>query len=200
MAAGRKPIHLEMQGAKGNRQRIWEAIRTHRDGFTAYLLARRANVHDAAVRSYLQALIKGEWIEVIGGGNFEEQRLRLKRDNGAEAPAITREGKPSKVGSGTEAMWRTLRILGEVDASELAEHASVVAPTSLWTARSYLKWLKRAGYLQVVTPGGPGRLERYRLAPGRYTGPKPPMIQRIGQVYDPNVGQVVYSQQEGASA
>lgn len=194
MAAGRKRIDLEMQGTKGNRQRCWEAMRASRDGFTAYEIARTSKVHDETVRSYIQALIAGGYVTVVSEERFEEQILRLVRDNGAEAPAVTRDGRASTAGRGTEAMWRTLRILGELNASELAEQASVAVPVSLHAARSYLKWLKRSGYVQVVAPGKPGLQERYRLAPGRYTGPKPPMIQRIGQVFDPNLGEVVYRQ------
>ncbi|MDT4835434.1 hypothetical protein FQZ97_690990 [compost metagenome] len=63
------------------------------------------------------------------------------------------------------------------------------------TAYSYLRDLTLAGYVLVVDEGktGPkGRPARYRLAPGKYTGPLPPMIQRDGQVFDPNLGLVVY--------
>ncbi|MCY1356276.1 hypothetical protein D9M68_516010 [compost metagenome] len=193
MAAGRKRIDLEMQGTKGNRQRVWEALRAHRDSFTAYQVARQSQVHDDTVRSYLQSLLRGGWVEVISGERFEQQTLRLVRDNGAEAPAVTRDGRLSPVGRGTEAMWRTLRILGEVDAVQLAEQASAAVPTTLWAARSYLKWLKRAGYVQVI---GTDKRARYRLVLGRNTGPRPPMIQRIGQVFDPNLGEVVYRQAE----
>ena len=191
--SGRKRIDLEMQGTKGNRQRIWEALRARRDSFTAIQVACSAQVNEDTTRSYLNALMRGGWIEVsVGSEPFEEQILRLVRDTGAEAPAVTRAGTASTAGLGNEAMWRTLRILGEMNAAELAGHASASVTVTLWSARSYLKWLKRAGYVQVVQVGKPGRPERYRLTPGRYTGPRPPMIQRIGQVYDPNLGEVVY--------
>lgn len=195
---GRKQIDLEMQGTKGNRQRIWEAIRVGRDGFKTYEISRRSCTDETTVRSYLQSLIKGGFVEVIEGAKFEEQTLRLLKDVGAEAPAITREGKPSTAGKGTEAMWRSLRILGELDADELAEQASLVVPTTSWTARGYLKWLKRAGYVVEVQASKPGKKARYRLGHNKYTGPRPPMIQRIGQVFDPNLGEVVFRQAEPA--
>ncbi|WP_439861595.1 hypothetical protein [Pseudomonas sp. MBLB4136] len=195
---GRKRIDLEMQGTKGNRQRCWEAMRARRDGFTSYEIARAAKVHDSQVLTYIKALIAGGFVEVVSGGVagkrglIEERTLRIIRDIGVEAPAVTPTGKPSTAGLGNEALWRTLRILGEVDARQLASHASVAVPVSLHAARFFLKWLKRAGYVQVVVPSRGGKQERYRLAPGRYTGPKPPMIQRLGQVFDPNLGEVVY--------
>jgi hypothetical protein len=71
-----------------------------------------------------------------------------------------------------------------------------VVPTTVWTARSYLKWLKRAGYVVEVQASKPGTKARFRLGHGKYTGPRPPMIQRIGQVFDPNLGEVVFRQDE----
>lgn len=196
MAAGRKAIHLEMRGGKNNRQRVWEAIRAAADSFTSYKVARKSNVDHATVRTYLQGLMKGGYVNVLSGGRFEEQTFALANDVGAEAPAVTRDGKASTAGSGTEAMWRSLRILGELDAQELADQASIATPTTRSTAMRYLQWLVHAGYVQVVSKGAPGKPARYRLIPQRYSGPRPPMIQRIGQVFDPNLGKVVYRQPE----
>lgn len=196
MAAGRKPVHLEMRGGKGNRQRVWEAIRAAAEGFTSDKVAHKAKVDHATVRTYLQGLIKGGYVTVLSGGRFETQTFALTNDVGAEAPAVTRNGKASTAGTGTEAMWRTLRILGEMDAQELASQASIAAPTTRATAQRYLQWLVSAGYVQVVAKGTPGKPARYRLIPQRYSGPRPPMIQRIGQVFDPNLGKVVYRQPE----
>lgn len=190
---GRKPVHLEMVGCKSNRQRMWEAMRAHPEAFTGYQIARRAAVHDTAVRSYIQSLEKAGYLERIAGADhFLEQTLRLVKDMGAEAPAVTRSGGASTAGLGNEAMWRTLRILGELTARQLAEHASVSVKVSLWTARSYLKWLVRAGYVELLSQGNGDRSARYRLIPNRYTGPRAPMIQRSAQLYDPNLGKVVF--------
>lgn len=199
MASGRKPIHLEQQGGKGNRQRIWEAIRARRDGFTAEELVSVTGTDLAAARSYLQGLLKAE---VIGyqdaeyrdqaSAQFINRSLRLLKDNGSEAPAIRRDGATHRAGMGTEAMWRTLRILGEATAEELATMASAAVPTTTQTAKSYLKWLVKAGYVQQSR--SQGRVARYRMIPAKYTGPRPPMIQRTKAVYDPNLGQVVWAE------
>lgn len=202
MARGKKPINLEMKGLKNNRQRVWEVLRAERNGITCKLAAYRADVDVGAARSYIRALVKAGYIEQQSSGLFEEQTLRLIKDCGAEAPAITRTGEPSSAGLGTETMWRSLRILGEVSAEELAEQAAAVAgKASIGTALQYLKWLCRAGYVHeaVSAKGGRnGRRARYRLAPGMYTGPKPPMVQRGGQLFDPNLGKVVYVHQPAA--
>lgn len=194
MATGRKRIDLEMQGTKGNRQRIWEAIRVNPEGFKIFGLTRCADVSDITLRRYLRALLKGGYLEVVSGTKLDDQILRLLKDVGAEAPAIKNDGGVNVAGQGTEAMWRSLRILGELNAVELAEQASAVVKTTPETAKSYLKWLNRAGYLVVVDRGGPGRHARYRLTQSKNTGPRPPMIQKIGQVFDPNLGEVVFRQ------
>lgn len=191
---GRKPAHKERIRGKSNRQRMWEAMREKADGFTGYQIARRANVQDATVRSYIQSLEKAGHLERIAGADhFEEQTLRLIKDVGIEAPAVTRQGKTSTAGQGNEAMWRTLRILGTLSARQLAEHASVSTTVSLWSARSYLKWLARAGYVELLSQGNGDRNARYRLFPHRYSGPRAPMIQRSAQLYDPNIGKVVFA-------
>lgn len=197
---GRKSIDLEMRGSKSNRQRIWEAIRAGRDGFKIAEITQRAKTDRSVVNTYVQSLIRGDFVEVVSGELFKAQTLRLIKDVGAEAPSLTKEGKPSNSGKGTEAMWRTLRILGELDANELAAQASTVTPTTVSTAGSYLGWLKRAGYVIEVQPGSQKQKARYRLAPGKYTGPRPPMIQKIGQVFDPNLGKVVFRQPAPAEA
>lgn len=189
---GRKPIDLEMRGSKSNRQRIWEAIRADREGFQIGEISQRAKTDRTVVNTYVQSLLRGEFVEVVSGAPFKAQTLRLIKDVGAEAPSLTREGKPSNSGKGTEAMWRTLRILGELDANELAAQASIVAPTTVSTAGAYLVWLKRAGYVIEVQASTSKHRARYRLAPGKYTGPRPPMIQKIGQLFDPNLGEVVF--------
>lgn len=194
MASGRKPAHLEMQGGKGNRQRVWEALRLKPEGVTLYKLARTAVVDDDTVLSYLRCLIAGGYVE-RNGRTYNDSTYTLLRDVGAEAPKLNRDGTPNKQGRGVEAMWRSLRILREVDAYELVDSTtSCGEPVSLAAARSYLLWLHKAEYLVVVVEGGPGRSTRYRLARGADTGPRPPMIQRVGQVFDQNRGEVVYRQ------
>lgn len=200
MSCGRKPIHLEMRGKKSNRQRIWEAIRAEPDAFNVASITQRSRTDRTVVNTYLQSLIKGAYVEVVSGALFKAQTLRLINDVGAEAPRITKQGTPSNAGQGIEAMWRTLRILGELSAHELAEQASTAVPTTPSTAGSYLLWLKRAGYVVEVSPSKKGQKARYRLAPGKYTGPLPPMIQKVGQVFDPNLGKVVFRQAEPTEA
>ncbi|MEZ3186723.1 hypothetical protein HZR81_17555 [Pseudomonas sp. LM13] len=202
MAGGKKPINLEMKGLKNNRQRIWEVLRAGREGIATGEIAQQAKVDVNTVRVYLLSLQRAGYVAPVGtAGLFEVRPWRLVRDCGVEAPAITRDGTPSRTGLVNEAMWRTLRILGEVSAEELAEQASASVPTTLKTASSYLRWLRKAGYVVESTPGKvgcKGRPARYSLVPGKYTGPKAPMLQRSGaqrtghQLFDPNLGEIVF--------
>jgi Fe2+ or Zn2+ uptake regulation protein len=197
MAGGRRPINLEMNGLKDNRQRIWEVLRAEKRNFTVQNVAWAVDLDLETVRYYLNALKRAGYIEAVSTKPLRgaEQFLRLVKDCGVEAPAITRKGTTRVSGLGTEAMWRTLRILGEISAEELAEQASASVPTTPKTAYAYLLWLQRAGYVAAIaqSKSGPkGRCSRYRLLPGKYTGPKPPMVQRNGQLFDANLGEIVY--------
>lgn len=192
MTSGRKPAHLETVGGKSPRQRVWEALRANRDGASCYALARASNVDDAAVLVYLRCLIAGGYVE-RKGVSYPTSVYPLLRDVGADAPRLNRNGTPSTRGQGQEAMWRALRIVADIDAPELAEIASAgEVKVGLRAAVSYLDWLRRAGYVVRVTQGASGTYARHRLVAGKYTGPRPPMVQRVGQVFDPNTGEVVY--------
>lgn len=191
MANGRKPAHLVMRDGKDNRQRVWDVFRARPDGVSAYTISRLTGITDETVKTYITCLRKGGYLERCGGIG-DRAEFRLVHDTGAEAPQLRLDGSPGVQGRGTEAMWRTLRMLDTLNASELAAYANSAASTSLATAKNYLKWLNWAGYLDVVTPSRPGTQARYRLARGMYTGPHAPMIQRSAQLYDPNLGKVVF--------
>ena len=193
LGPGRKPIHLEQRGGKGNRQRIWEAIRQRRTEFSIGQIAGEARVKYETTKTYFTALQNAGVIiqlQVDEQQAFQEVLWHLKNDRGVEAPRLKRDGSESSAGLGTEAMWRTLRILGSATAVELAGHASVSVKTSKATAQSYLKWLEKAGYVR----NDGGRPYRYLLIKSRVTGPRAPQIQKVGQVYDPNTAAVAYVQ------
>lgn len=186
----RKAAHLEMVGGKAPRQYMWEAIRANHEGFTRYQIARKSNQDDSAVKQYLTALHKGGFIAPVREfERAEEVVWHLCNDIGVEAPSLNSKGLPTKEGLATEAIWRTLRILGEVSPEEVTTYAATsgcsIAPG---TVERYCADLQRAGYL--VRHSG-----RFQLLPRRYTGPKPPIVQRRvdRQVYDPNLDKVVWT-------
>lgn len=200
----RKPAHIELSGGKGPRQHIWEAIRRQANDFTMHDIERASRIERATIQTYLIALENGGLIEPLGERKAigDRKHYRLVRDNGVEAPRLNRQGQPVMQSRGNENMWRTMRIMGEFSPRELALRATtpdtVVAEDA---AKSYVKSLAQAGYLTVVDPGhsfirGKGAKQaRYRLQASKYTGPRPPMIQRTKSVYDPNLGKIVWQEE-----
>lgn len=199
----RQPANLEMPGGKSKRQRVWEAIRASRDGFTLQDIANVTRIDTDTIRTYLYALARGRFVEQSNISHYpcEKKQYRLVKDNGLEAPRLTRDGELVTQGRAQEQMWRTMYILGgDFNYRELAGLASTPEVTvSPITARDYLKHLAHAGYVVVVVKGqgrGAGGVpSRYRFNRSRYSGPRPPMVQRTNAIYDPNIGQVVWQQE-----
>lgn len=179
---GRRPASAATPG----RQEIWESIRATPDRFTAQELTASTGANRKTVIDYLRCLTPGGVIEATDGDAF-----RLIDDRGHHAPRLNRAGKPVTQGAGVENMWRSMRGLAEFTPRDLAVHSTTpdVSVTE-WTAKSYCSMLLRTGFLRVIQKASPfhGRQAVYRLI--RNTGPKPPQIQRVKQVYDPNTRQV----------
>lgn len=194
----RKPAQLELIGGKPPRQRVWEQLRKLRLRFRIYDVARLAEVDDETVKSYVQSLVAGGYVVRLTDELFTEADYQLIKDQGIEAPRLTRDGKPVTQGLGQEAMWRCLRMLGAMDARQLAMHASSsgveVKPAA---ARRYVQMLKKAGYLEVVDPCNRRlkKMETLRLISRMDSGPRPPQIQNVKTVYDPNWNRVVYAEE-----
>ena len=109
------------------------------------------------------------------------------QDQGVEAPRLKNNGRPVTQGRAQENLWRTLRALGrdftihELTALSWTEQT----PVSLIAAADYIRHLHSAGYLRHDKG-------RYRLTLN--TGPRPPMVQRVHRVYDPNLHQVMWTE------
>lgn len=188
----RKPIHLQAAGKLTPRERIWQALRALRRGFSrgdlvVYLRRNGPRVEESTIQTYLDGLCAAGFIgreHVFATGAL----YQLMRDAGVEAPRVTRNGKPVTQGAGTQNLWTSMRAQKAFDYRELIGTAAVaIAPAS---AKSYCRMLERAGYLVADRAGKGGIPTRYRLV--RNTGPLAPMIQRVKHVYDPNLGEVVW--------
>ncbi|WP_271103381.1 hypothetical protein [Pseudomonas tohonis] len=204
MRTGKKPAHLGMVGGLLPRQRIWESIRTlsrSNGALTTYNVARRSGQDDEAVREFLRALGNASIVQQIKAMG-RDAMWELIKDEGAEAPRVNKRGERQPP-EAVECIWRALRILGELSGAEAADQARAGgASITEGAARVYLQGLALAGY--VVRNGGtPGNPARYRLIPGRDSGPLHPIYQRTTyeQVYDPNVDRVVWRKdQDGLAA
>ncbi len=199
----RKPAHLEMAGGRGPRQRVWEFIRKHSRDFTVPAIEKATVIDVLTIRSYVQSLERGGFIKQTNecARVVDRKHYCLLRDVGIEAPRVDRKGNMVRP-TATENMWRTMRIIGDFTPAELAVRAST-AETRVAdeTAKTYVGLLASAGYLTLVEQGHPyirgvgAKQNRYRLMASKYTGPRPPMIQRTKCVYDPNLGKIVWQEE-----
>lgn len=180
--AGRKPANATNPG----RQEIWQAIRQCDQSFTVSDLVDRTGANRKTVIDYLRCLLPGGVIAEVEEGHF-----KLTEDRGFHAPRLNREGKPVTQGAGTENMWRSMRGLTEFSPRDIAAHSTTPdVAVSEHTAKAYCGMLLKTGYLRVVKKAEPlaGRQAIYRLI--RNLGPKPPQIQRVKRVFDPNTREV----------
>jgi hypothetical protein len=196
-AGGRKPVHLTMTTKKpGGRQAIWEAIRRLGD-FDVPQLAAACKAHQKTVQDYVDCLFASGHVALVDRPEAG-MMFSLIRDVGVEAPRVRADGSPVTQGLPREQMWRTMRnrSLGDFDYRDLALWASTddVAVSAI-DAGDYVKHLFRAGYLILAAPAKLGKkpcLARYRFDMRRDTGPKPPMVQRMKTVFDPNERKIVW--------
>ncbi len=189
----RKPVntisHIETRDA------LWAAIRAFKEPFTARDLRRETRCTDSQVSEYLKGLLAAGIVDLARDGKNPgnppgtAHLYRLVDDRGPVAPRVRRDGSEVTQGQGRTNMWRVMRVLGQFTVQELAIHASTeqhqVKPGE---ADKYCQFLAQAGYLRRTGS------KAYRSLSSRYSGPRAPMIQRIKQVYDPNLKKVVWSQ------
>jgi D-arabinose 1-dehydrogenase-like Zn-dependent alcohol dehydrogenase len=203
---------LDQRNPDETREAVWQAIRDTRGKgdepngtFTSLSIWTVTGASRATITEYLTGLQRAGYIAIVGEskpgtGNIKLNVYQLVRDAGIEAPRVRRDGTPVSMGRGRENMWRTMRIIGEFTARELAIAAATDdTAISHDDAQTYCTALQRAGYLVIIgerklstSSPGPGAT-RYRLIPSRVTGPKPPQVQRVKRVYDPNIRKVVWT-------
>ncbi len=116
------------------------------------------------------------------------------------APRLRKNGSEVTIGRGNEQMWRTMAMLKNFDADELAINASTNdCIIKLNSCKSYIASLFQAKYLCMITPAKAGHNRaRYKLLKSKITGPKPPMIMRSKFVFDPNIGKVIWREGNGS--
>ncbi|WP_031296160.1 hypothetical protein [Pseudogulbenkiania ferrooxidans] len=202
MRTSRHATRMESSGGRGAFQRIWDAIRARRDDFTMLLIHSDTLATEGAIGHYLNALALGGYIERINQRTSyaEQQRFRLVKDTGIEYPRLDAKGRPIARDLCTEALWRTMRIVGgEFSTRELAAMASTPErPIAHSTASLYIGQLVKAGYVikaKSTRVAGKRSTPRYRFLPQRYSGPRPPVVGRNAYVYDPNLDKVVWQEE-----
>lgn len=198
----RRPINVELRGLKTPRERVWDAILLLDAGkgnpFDKTTVQDRCEpmVSWTLVDDYFDDLEKAGYFKRVGGtgvskgvmGKPIQFVLAAKAKRQGEAPRISVEGEKVTQGDGNEAMWRAMKVLPTFDYTDIAKAATMgtleVKPS---TAKSYVAYLGRAGYLTTVRASKPGTPARHRLA--KNTGPHAPAITRLKVVFDRNTGE-----------
>ncbi|MBB96951.1 MAG: hypothetical protein CML68_20435 [Rhodobacteraceae bacterium] len=183
--AGRRPADAGQPG----RQEIWEAVRRQTGAFTVSGIVETCGASRRTVSGYLECLAAGEYVsctppESVG----QPARYTLLKDTGYHAPRLRQDGSVVTQGQAAEQLWTSMRILKRFTSLELMETATIEIPEG--TAKAYCRTLLAAGYLKVLRKAEPakGRIALYQLI--RQSGPKPPQVQRVKRVFDPNTGDV----------
>jgi hypothetical protein len=204
---GRKPSDLAAQARYGNQDEIWRQIRALKakpswtlSDLVCQLAKNGVHVNDATVKSYVTRLRRGGFLTckkgqtIKGKGCIKADSLyQLAKDCGYEAPRLRKSGERTKQGSGTEQMWRTMKILSTFTPTQLSVTASTEDTViKLSTAKAYCAKLRKAGYLAVAKPGGPNVQATYRFLKSKNTGPIAPQVQRTHRVFDPNLKKIMW--------
>lgn len=198
------------------RERVWAAVRKlraagkpfaaadvvflvnggQRDELSARTGKTVPALSDEAIRRALTGFITAGFVKPVDGARRQKNAfgqhthvcLALVRDIGVDAPRVNEDGRAVIAGLGKEQIWRTLRLKRERTATEISAAASTAkVPVARVTVIDYLRVLRRAGY--VVAQGKRGH-ERFRLV--RDTGPRPPVVQSDGALFDVNLGEVAW--------
>lgn len=194
-----------------SRAAVWTAIRAMKNGdgepipFTVRDMREKTQLETDTIRDYLTGLTNAGYLSrtAPGGGKSQPVLFKLLQDCGIEAPRVRKDGTEVTQGKGREQMWRALGILGQKGIRftfrDLCLYASTAdCPVAEEDVKHYIRYLAEAGYLLVAEKGGPRVAAKYRMPQSKWTGPKPPMIQRVRQLYDPNLKKVVWSETGGA--
>jgi len=192
-----RPEHLKDE--RETRDALWKSIRTRRE-FTIPDLTEDCDLAYNSISRYLARLVKAEILEadpvtkVPDGKTFpgaagRRRTYRLLKDS-LDPPRILPDGTVTDAHPGTQRMWNTIRNRKVFNLSDLHALSSTTRhPVARSAAAQYLKYLEYAGYVRKVEGKEISRAT-YRIV--KNTGPKAPVIQRVRQVWDPNVRKVVW--------
>ena len=177
------------------RSALWAAIRefhSKEQDWTTRELQQETRCSIGQAQEYVKGLAAAKIIKVngertVGTGRFSSAKTYiLVNDMGVEAPRVRRDGTMVTQGRGREQMWETMRVLTNFTVHDLVVFASTDDhPVATAEAEYYCRMLSYAGYLDC-------RGDNFTLVLRH--GPKPPMIQRVHQIYDPNINKVVWTQ------
>lgn len=165
---------------------------------TVTQVAAHARVGRATTLTYIRGLTAAGILSVSAPPPGQAAVYTLERDTGVRTPRVRRDGGPVTQGLARDRMWATAKILGSFSARDLALAASTEDfAVSEADAKSYVHYLHKGGYLALVSAAGRHVQATYRFLRSADSGPQPPQVQRVRQVWDPNLQKVVWSEDGG---
>ena len=190
MARPRADRQPELRG----QARYWAVMRelTTRGPWTIRDVYGQCNGIKTDVGDYVRRLAKAGYVKAVGEapGTSTPAVLYTVAKGGDEPPRIREDGTecpPTR----RENMWRAMRMLKAFSLADLVAAASTEeVKISSEDAKDYTRHLTRAKYLRRMN-GSPAT---WRLILS--TGPLPPQVQRIRQVWDANLRRVMWSAAE----
>lgn len=168
------------------RQRMYELLRKNmgqpvaRSQFAIELGIHKDGVDDR----YLRHMADAGYVVKHPTPRGQSSKWELVRDAGIEAPRFHADGTLMTATGANEAIWQAMRILKTFTRDELQAHVARFAGAE--TVASYIKAIEPAGYLHRS-----GKYLRPVYTLARNTGPKPPQILRVKEVYDPNLDEIM---------
>lgn len=194
----RKPAHiLAKAGHHSPRQMIWQTIPRYGEFTVSGIVAvLDGKVSTNQVQEYLRALVNGGFLNARRPvKSFLPYIYTLINDVGVDAPKIRKDGSEVTQGKGRQTMYSAMRILVEFSIKDLLIQGEVAGlKIAKAEAQHYCRYLEKAGYIIPLTGGKP---QRWLYNQASYKGHAAPLIQRVRQVFDPNINQVVWPLVEG---
>ncbi len=171
------------------RDYLWQTILKQKTFTIGSLQSDGVKLERSSIQQYLRALCRAGYINFQEQGEWKENIYTLLKPV-SEPPRVRPDGSQVTQGRGRQNMWRTMRIRKVFTLNDIVALASneehAVAEEE---AETYIRYLEKAGYIKN-TDGKSRPKATFRLI--RDTGPKAPMIQRVRQVYDQNLREVVW--------
>ncbi|MCM0751006.1 hypothetical protein DEA98_05260 [Brucella pseudogrignonensis] len=161
--------------------------------FTARDVFNHSNAQQSDINDFMRRLVKAGFIEPVASDRDAATYKVIIRQS--MTPKVRRDGTVIEGVSKQKAMWNHMRMSAGAQGFT-AQDISIWASTDetrigIEAAKSYIKFLAKAGYLTEVQKGKSGNLGIYRLSPDMNTGPLPPIILRAKGVFDQNRHEIV---------
>ena len=183
-----KPVHEH--NSYNCKAGLWQHMRRLKQ-FTLDEIYKEGNMNKRTIQQFIQGLVKAGYLKIVKEkkqGKLITIRTYKVVKSPRDVPRVRKDGTEVTMGKARLQMWRTMKVLKTFDVRELVVNASTEEiPVNESDAKYYLRYLVKAGYVAVVKQGkgtgNGGVLSVYRLKPGKWTGPKAPMIQNVKHVF-----------------